>query len=202
MTEKLCVQTFLDLTTGDRSRVQAKRFKKHHKSSLTQSDCSPTSPHLDQLVSEHATISSVGEELPSSSRRPEVTGSPADSKRLSKFISNKEKSDHNKESNTLRSSQKPSLPEVAAVCSSVGLSAIANYIESVESRESGESVESGGSDDDAEGESFWRDSGRGEREEGENDGGCSGGKEEGATTHAREGKLEIPAVIQGWLSVQ
>lgn len=127
-----------------------------------------------------------------------MTGSLADNKRLS------QKSDRNKESNTLRSGQKLSLPEVTAVCSSVGLSAIANYIESAESGESGESVESGGSDDDAEGESDWRDSGHEEREEGEKDGRCSGGdsKGEGATTHARKGKLEIPAVIQGWLNVQ
>lgn len=125
-----------------------------------------------------------------------MTGSPADNKRLS------QKSDCNKESNTLRSDQKLSLPEVTAVCSSVGLSAIANYIESVESGESGGSVESGGSDNDVEGESDWRDSGHG-REGGENSGGCSGGKRGGTTTtHAREGKLEIPAVIQGWLNVQ
>lgn len=121
-----------------------------------------------------------------------MTGSLADNKRLSQ---------KSEESNTLRLGQKLSLPEVTAVCSSVGLSAIANYIESAES---GESVESGGSDDDAEGESDWRDSRHGEREGGENDRRCSGGdsKGEGATSHAREGKLEIPAVIQGWLNVQ
>lgn len=192
----------IDLTTGDRSRARAKRFKKHHKPSLTQSDCSQTSPHLDQLASEHATISSIGEELPSGSRGREVTGSSADSKRLSEFISSKEQSESNKEGNSLRSSQKLSLPEVTGVCSSVGLSAIANYIEDVESGESGGSVESGESDVDAEGESDWGDSGHEEREEGGKDGGCSGGESEGAPTHAREGKLEIPAVIQGWLNVQ
>ena len=130
-----------------------------------------------------------------------MTGSSGGSKRLSEFISSKEQSDSNKESSScLRSSQKLSLPEVTGVCSSVGLSAIANYIEDVESGESGGSVESGESDVDAEGESEWRDSGHGERREGGKDGGCSGGESEGAPAHAREGKLEIPAVIQGWLN--
>ena len=191
----------IDLTIGDGSRARAKRFKKHHKPSLTQSDCSPTSPHLDQLASEHATLSSIGEELPSGSRGREVTGSSGGSKRLSEFISSKEQSDSNKESSScLRLSQKLSLPEVTGVCSSVGLSAIANYIEDVESGESGGSVESGESDVDAEGESEWRDSGHGERGEGGKDGGCSGDESEGAPAHTREGKLEIPAVIQGWLN--
>ena len=152
----------IDLTIGDGTRARVKRFKKHHKPSLTQSDCSPTSPHLDQLASEHATLSSIGEELPSGSRGREVTGSSGGSKRLSEFISSKEQSDSNKESSScLRSSQKLSLPEVTGVCSSAGLSAIANYIEDVESGESGGSVESGESDVDAEGESEWRDGGDG-----------------------------------------
>ena len=84
----------------------------------------------------------------------------------------------------LELSPKSSPPGVAAVSTSVGLSAIARY------------ADSSGSDTDAEGVDEWEDSGN-ERKGGRGDGCASSG--DGATS--RRGKLEIPTVIQGRLNV-